>query len=184
MSAQAGSPISAQAGSLMSAQERRRIAVIGLGANVGEPRAQLDAAFAAMAQLPDTCLLRRSSFYRTAPMGKADQPDFINAAAMITTGLSALSLLAHLLGIEHKHGRHRAERNGPRTLDLDLLLYGDDIIDEPGLAVPHPRMHQRRFVLEPLLELDPDCNIPGRGRAADWLDRITDPTQTVERLQE
>jgi 2-amino-4-hydroxy-6-hydroxymethyldihydropteridine diphosphokinase len=167
----------------MSAQERRQIAVIGLGANVGEPRAQLETAFATLAQLPDTHLLRRSSFYRTAPMGKADQPDFINAVAMITTGLSAVVLLAHLIEIEHKQGRRRTEKNGPRTLDLDLLLYGDDMIDEPGLAVPHPRMHQRRFVLEPLLELNPDCNIPGRGRAADWLARITDPAQTVERIK-
>lgn len=175
--------MSAQAGRFMSAQERRQIAAIGLGANVGQPRAQLEAAIAALAQLPDTRLLRRSSLYRTAPMGKADQPDFINAVAMITTSLSALVLIAHLLEIEHKHGRHRAEKNGPRTLDLDLLLYGDDIICGPELTVPHPRMHERRFVLEPLLELDPDCNIPGRGRAADWLAQINDPGQTVERIE-
>ena len=100
----------------MSAQERRQIAVIGLGANVGEPRAQLEAAFAALAQLPGTRLLRRSSLYRTAPMGRADQSDFINAAVMITTSLPAPVLLAHLLEIEHKQGRRRAEKNGPRTL--------------------------------------------------------------------
>ena len=167
----------------MSAQTRRQIAVIGLGANVGEPRAQIEAALAALAQLPDTRIVRRSSFYRTAPIGRSDQPDFINAAALVETALTPRALLAALLAIEQSHGRVRLEVNGPRTLDLDLLLYGDTPIDEPGLAVPHPRMHLRRFVLESLLELDPDCRIPGHGRAADCLARITDPGQTAERIE-
>lgn len=168
----------------MSAQPGPSIAVIGLGANMGGPRAQLEAAVTELARLPGTRLLKRSSYYRTAPMGKTDQPDFVNAAALIETALAPRALLEALLDIEHRHGRVRLEVNGPRTLDLDLLLYGEAVIAEPGLSVPHPRMHERRFALEPLLELDPGCIIPGRGRAADCLARLSDPAQTVERIEE
>lgn len=161
----------------------RHRAIIGLGANLDDPRAQLEAALAELARLPDTQLVRQSSFYRTAPLGRTDQPDFINAAAMITTSLPATDLLSRLLEIEHNHGRLRAGKDGPRRLDLDLLLYGEEIIADADLAVPHPRMHLRRFALEPLLELDPDCTIPGRGRADDCLAKLADARdQAVERL--
>lgn len=145
------------------------IALIGLGANLDDPKEQLARAFQDISRIPDTRLLRRSSLYSSAPVGKHDQPDFTNAAAMVETRLSARALLEALLGIEQRHGRVRREANGPRTLDLDLLLFGDRIITEPGLSVPHPRMHQRRFVLDPLLEIDPGCSIPGRGPARDAL---------------
>lgn len=153
---------------------------IGIGANLGDPRARIAAAFEALAALPDTTLLRSSSLYRTAPVGKTDQPDFCNATALIQTTLAPRALLDALLAIELEQGRERSIPNAPRTLDLDLLLYGNQVIAEPGLAVPHPRMHQRRFVLDPLVEIDPDCIIPGRGPARDWLARSLD--QRVERL--
>lgn len=158
-------------------------AAIGLGANLGDPRAQIEAALAALARLPHCELTARSSLYRTAPVGKTDQPDFLNAVALLATRLPAQALLGQLLEIENLHGRLRAEKNGPRTLDLDLLLHGEARLHETALTLPHPRMHQRRFVLEPLLEIAPDCLIPGVGRAADCLARIADtPDQRVERL--
>lgn len=155
-------------------------ALIGIGANLGQPRDQITSAMASLARLPHTSVLRSSSLYRSAPVGKTDQPDFFNAAALITTFLDPTELLRSLLEIEHDHGRTRALRNGPRTLDLDLLLYDDRIIDAPGLSVPHPRMHERRFVLDPAVEIDPDCVIPGRGPARDLLAQTLD--QQVERL--
>ncbi len=158
-------------------------ALIGIGANLGDPRARIAAAFDALAALPDSALLRSSSVYRTAPVGKTDQPDFYNAAALIQTTLAPRALLDALLAIELSQGRERplpVIANAPRTLDLDLLLYGDQVIAEPGLAVPHPRMHERRFVLEPLIEITPYCVIPGRGPASDWLAKSLD--QRVERL--
>ena len=158
-------------------------AVIGLGANLGEPRRQIAAAFDALAGLPHTRLLRRSSLYRSAPLGKTDQPDFINAAALITTSLEALALLGYLLEIEHKQGRVRSLHtmaNAPRTLDLDLLLYGDSVIAQSGLTVPHPRMHLRRFVLDPVAEIAPDGIIPGHGRIAELLLEVAG--QAVEKM--
>lgn len=168
----------------MSVQQGRaaagHTALIGIGANLGQPRDQIAAAIAALARLPHTRVLRSSSLYRSAPVGKTDQPDFVNAAALITTFLEPIELLTYLLEIEHYHGRTRRLRNGPRTLDLDLLLYDDRIIDAPGLSVPHPRMHERRFVLDPAVEIDPDCVIPGHGSARDLLAQTLD--QQVERL--
>ncbi len=158
-------------------------ALIGIGANLGDPRARIAAAFDALAALPDSALLRSSSVYRTAPVGKTDQPDFYNAAALIQTTLAPRALLDALLAIELTQGRERSLpviANAPRTLDLDLLLYDDQVIAEPGLAVPHPRMHERRFVLDPLVEITPYCVIPGRGPASDWLAKSLD--QRVERL--
>lgn len=158
-------------------------ALIGIGANLGDPLARIAAAFDALAALPDSALLRSSSVYRTAPVGKTDQPDFYNAAALIQTTLAPRALLDALLAIELTQGRERSLpviANAPRTLDLDLLLYGDQVIAEPGLAVPHPRMHERRFVLEPLVEITPYCIIPGRGPARDWFEQALD--QRVERL--
>lgn len=158
-------------------------AFIALGSNLDDPEGKVQQGIAALAELPQTRLLAASSLYRSAPVGHADQPDFINAVAHLATALAPQDLLAALLAIEHDFGRERAFRNAPRTLDLDLLLYDAQCIDEPGLAVPHPRMHQRAFVLAPLLEIAPACIIPGIGPAADWLERCTDqaPVRLVAR---
>ncbi len=145
------------------------IATIGLGANLNDPAAQVEYALAELDRLPATRLVARSSLYASTPVGYVDQPDFINAVAQVETGLAPRALLAALLEIEHRHGRERSFRNAPRTLDLDLLLYGAAHFHEEGLTLPHPRMHERAFVLLPLLEIAPDTEIPGRGRAADWL---------------
>src|SRR5690606_7807762 len=142
-------------------------ACIGLGGNLGDVAAVLRAALAALDALPGTRLLRASGFYRTPAWGVEAQPDFINAVAVLETALAAPVLLEALLRIERAHGRERAAddtRWGPRTLDLDLLLYGDQVIDAPGLVVPHPQMHARAFVLVPLAEVAPDALVPGRGR--------------------
>ena len=145
------------------------LTTIGLGANLNEPAAQVEYALAELDRLPSTRLLAHSSLYASAPVGYVDQPDFINAVAQVETTLAPRALLAALLDIEHRHCRERSFRNAPRTLDLDLLLYGNAHFHEEGLTLPHPRMHERGFVLLPLLEIAPDTLIPGRGRAADWL---------------
>jgi 2-amino-4-hydroxy-6-hydroxymethyldihydropteridine diphosphokinase len=145
------------------------IATIGLGANLNDPAAQVEYALAELDRLPSTRLIARSSLYASAPVGYVDQPDFINAVAQVETGLAPRALLDALLDIEHRHGRERSFRNAPRTLDLDLLLYGAAHFHEEGLTLPHPRMCERGFVLLPLLEIAPDTVIPGHGRAADWL---------------
>lgn len=142
-------------------------ACIGLGGNIGDVAATLRAALAGLAALPGTRLLAASGFYRTPAWGVEDQPDFINAAAVVATTLAPRALLDALFAIERAHGRERAadgSRWGPRTLDLDLLLYGESVVDEPGLLVPHPRLHERAFVLVPLAEVAPDAVVPGRGR--------------------
>lgn len=156
------------------------IAFVALGSNLDDPESKVREAIAALAALPQTRLLAASSLYRSAPVGHADQPDFVNAVAQLATILAPQDLLAALLAIEHDFGRERTFRNAPRTLDLDLLLYGELCINEPGLTVPHPRMQQRAFVLAPLLEIAPACVIPGIGPAADWLARCTD--QALVRL--
>jgi len=157
-------------------------AYLGLGSNLAEPAAQLRSAFADLARLPETQLERASALYRTAPVGRTDQPDFVNAACRLRTRLAARALMQALLAIEHAHGRVRdpADPGGPRTLDLDLLLYGAQVIREPGLVVPHPRLHERAFVLAPLVELDPDLAIPGQGKVSDLLARLAG--QRVERI--
>ncbi|MCW0375498.1 2-amino-4-hydroxy-6-hydroxymethyldihydropteridine pyrophosphokinase [Xanthomonas sacchari] len=149
-------------------------ACIGLGGNLGDAAATLRAALAALDTLPQTRLLRASQLYRSPAWGREDQPDFINAAALVTTTLSAPDLLQALLDLEHRHGRQRlpGERWGPRTLDLDLLLYAEAVIDLPGLQVPHPFLHQRAFVLLPLAEIAADAVIPGHGTVRDVRDRI------------
>ena len=144
-------------------------AYIALGSNLDDPRRQLQAAFDALARLPDTQLVARSSLYRSAPVGYANQPDFVNAAAAIRTALSPRALLDALLAIEREHGRVREFVNAPRTLDLDIALYGEHVIHEPGLSIPHPRLHQRAFVLAPLAEIAPDAVAPGRGRVRELL---------------
>ena len=155
-------------------------AYVALGANIGDPAATVVAAFAALADLPQSRVLRTSSLYRTVPLGLRNQPDFINAAAALDTALGAEALLDALLAIETRFGRHRRGRNGPRTLDLDLLLHNDSQIDQPRLTVPHPRLHLRAFVLCPLAEIAPDLTIPGRGSVAAWLPAVAN--QGVVRL--
>jgi 2-amino-4-hydroxy-6-hydroxymethyldihydropteridine diphosphokinase len=146
-------------------------ACIGLGANLGDAAAAVQAALQAIDALPDTRLLRASRLYRTPAWGKTDQPAFVNAAAVVETTLDARALLDAMLAIERDFGRDRAtdgsDRWGARTLDLDLLLYGGQVIDAPGLHVPHPHLHERAFALVPLVEIAPDVVIPGRGRASD-----------------
>ncbi|MEN1939545.1 2-amino-4-hydroxy-6-hydroxymethyldihydropteridine diphosphokinase [Luteimonas sp. MJ246] len=142
-------------------------AFIGLGGNMGDVAATLRSALAALDALPATRLVQASRFYRTPAWGVEAQPDFINAVAVLETALAPRALLDALLAIERGHGRERAadgSRWGPRTLDLDLLLYGDLVVDEPGLVVPHPQLHARAFVLVPLKEVAPDALVPGRGR--------------------
>lgn len=135
---------------------------IGLGANLGDAQATLDSALAAIAALPDTVLEQVSSRYRSAPL-QAEGPDFLNAVARVRTRLTPLAMLDALLALETAHGRERSHRNAPRTLDLDLLLHGDARIDSPRLTLPHPRLHERAFVLAPLAELDPRLIVPGVG---------------------
>lgn len=154
------------------------VATIGLGANLDDPAAQVEYALTELASLPATRLIARSPLYASAPVGYVDQPDFINAVAQVETGLAPRALLAALLDIEHRHGRERSFRNAPRKLDLDLLLYGGARFHEPGLTLPHPRMHERAFVLRPLTDIAPEAVIPGRGRAADWLARLADQIVT------
>jgi len=150
---------------MSAAPASRVIASIALGANIGEPERQVEAGCAAIAALPETRLLMRSSLYRSAPVGYADQPDFINAVVQVETGLSPRQLLKALLEIERAHGRVRDFPNAPRTLDLDIVLYGDVVLHEPGLTIPHARMLERAFVLVPLAEIAPDAVIPGHGVA-------------------
>lgn len=147
-------------------------ACIALGANIGEPLRQIEAGFAALAALPGTRLLARSSLYRSAPVGYADQPDFINAVAMIETALAPHALLAALLDIERTNGRVREFPNAPRTLDLDIVLYGDVILHEPGLTIPHARMLERAFVMVPLAEVAPDVVVPGQGKVSGLAKRV------------
>ncbi|MGZ8783463.1 MAG: 2-amino-4-hydroxy-6-hydroxymethyldihydropteridine diphosphokinase [Gaiellaceae bacterium] len=134
-------------------------AYIGLGSNLGDREATIRAALAALPGVVAVSELRE-----TEPVGVVDQPPFLNGAAALDTELSPRALLDALLAVERELGRVRDERWGPRTLDLDLLLYGTETIEEPGLTVPHPRLHERRFALEPLLDLDPELVVPGRGR--------------------
>jgi 2-amino-4-hydroxy-6-hydroxymethyldihydropteridine diphosphokinase len=144
-------------------------AAIALGSNLDHPEAQVHHGFDAIAALPRTKLLARSPLYRTAPVGYAGQPDFVNACALVETALAPRALLDGLLAIEKRQGRVRTIPNGPRTLDLDIVLYGDQVIEEPGLTIPHPRAHERVFVLRPLLDIWPDAVIPGRGPASDFV---------------
>jgi 2-amino-4-hydroxy-6-hydroxymethyldihydropteridine diphosphokinase len=142
-------------------------AYIGVGANLRNPVAQVRSGIEALAMLPDTRLVRFSSLYKSAPVGYLDQPEFVNAVAQVETTLTPRALLDALDRLERRHGRTREFANAPRTLDLDLLLYGDTIVDEPGLTVPHPRMHERAFVMVPLAEIAPEARVPGRGIAAE-----------------
>jgi len=163
-----------------AAGEQTVRAYIGLGANLGDPVAQIHAALAALDRLPQTCLVTASSLYRSAPVGYTEQPDFFNSVAAIDTALAPKALLAALLEIERAGGRTREFSNAPRTIDLDLLLYGEQVVSEPGLCVPHPRMAERAFVLLPLAEIAPGCRIPGRDPLPTLLHAVSG--QPVERL--
>lgn len=157
-------------------------AYVGLGANIGESLPRLREAVNAFLVLPDTRLVACSSFYRSAPIGITQQPDFVNAVCALDTALPASALLNRLLQIEHEHGRVRGpDPGGPRTMDLDLLLYGTERSDTDALTLPHPRMHERRFVLLPLNEIAPTLEIPGRGWVAALLQSCGE--QRVERLE-
>jgi 2-amino-4-hydroxy-6-hydroxymethyldihydropteridine diphosphokinase len=155
-------------------------AFVGIGSNLQDPLRQVREAIAELDRLPHTRLVKQSSLYRTAPVGHAAQPDFINAVAQLETGLPAERLLAELQHIEQRHGRERSFANAPRTLDLDILLYGAAQLSLPELLIPHPRMHERAFVLKPLAEIAPDASIPGHGTARALLAQCAQ--QEVERI--
>ena len=141
-------------------------AYVGLGANLGPREVTLLRAVELLRAADGVEVVAVSQLRETKPVGVVDQPPFLNGAVAVDTRLSARALLELLLETERSLGRVRTERWGPRTIDLDLLAYGDEIVDEPGLRVPHPRLHERRFALEPLAELDPGLELPGLGAVA------------------
>lgn len=155
------------------------VVYVGLGANLGDTRKALAGAWAELQQLPGTSDHRCSSWFRSAPVD-ATGPDYLNAVACFSTSMSPHVLLSELQRIELLYGRERGWRNAPRTLDLDLLLHGQASLISPVLTVPHPRLHERAFVLLPLAELDPKLFIPGRGPVSDLLAAVS--TQVIERL--
>jgi 2-amino-4-hydroxy-6-hydroxymethyldihydropteridine diphosphokinase len=156
------------------------VAFVGLGANLGEPQRQVKQACVELDAIAQTRLLKASSLYRSAPLGYAAQPDYVNAVAQLETALPAQRLLAELQAIEARHGRERSFPNAPRRLDLDILLFGQATVTSPALTIPHPRMHERAFVLLPLLEIAPDVSIPGRAAARELLKRCQD--QPIQRI--
>ncbi len=147
---------------------------IGLGSNLGNPADRIDAALEAIERCTDVTVEAVSSYYLSAPWGEPDQPDFVNAVARVQTTLAPEALLARLLAIEAAQGRVRGRRWGPRLIDLDLLLYADQRLQSDTLILPHPHIHQRVFVLIPLLELDPDILVPDHGRADELLAALGD----------
>ena len=152
----------------MSDKQREALpAYIGLGSNLDDPAAQIKCAFDLLATIPDTEVDAQSSLYQSVPFGPVVQPDFVNAVAKVQTFLDAATLLQHLQGIERSQGRIRGERWGPRILDLDLLVFSNQQIDEPTLTVPHPGIAERNFVLLPLQEIAPELVIPGLGSVCD-----------------
>lgn len=155
-------------------------AYIAFGANLGDPAAAFADALQRLDALPGTRVVASSSLYRSAPVGVAGQPDYLNAVIALDTTLAPRPLLEALLAIEHDAGRRRDFPMAPRTMDLDLLLHGDAVIDEPGLQVPHPRMHERAFALLPLAEIAPAASIPGRGEVAALLPALAG--QAIERV--
>lgn len=163
----------------MADPHRRAVRVaLGLGSNVGDGPAHFAAAIAGLRRLGSDLAL--SPYYRTAPQGGPDQDDYLNAVVVLDTELTPRELLAAVSGLEQAAGRERAERWGPRTLDIDILLFGDEVVDEPDLVIPHPSMTERRFVLEPLLAVWPDAALPGGAGLASFLDRVAG--QRVERV--
>ena len=156
------------------------IAYVGIGSNLDEPEKQVERAVLELDRLAHSRVVKRSSLYRSAPVGFTDQPDFVNAVAQLETGLSAERLLAELQEVEAAHGRARSFANAPRTLDLDLLLFEKLQLRTDRLTVPHPRMHERAFVLKPLVEISPEVSIPGIGPARDLLKNVGN--QVLERI--
>lgn len=163
-------------------EPKRAIAYVALGSNLAQPAMQVTTALDELARLPASTLTARSSLYRTPPLGPPGQPDYINAVACLSTGLAPQRLLDELQALEQAHGRVReGERWGPRTLDLDLLLYGGERIDTPRLQVPHPQMSERAFVLIPLAEIAPgELQIPGCGTLAALLRNLSE--EGIERI--
>ena len=147
-------------------------AFVALGSNLGDPPRQVRLALGEIAAIPQLRLVRGSSLYRSPPEGKLDQPDFVNAVARIETRIAPLELLDQLLMIERAHGRARDYPNAPRTLDLDILLFGGLVLNEPRLTIPHPRMLGRAFVLVPLAEIAPEAVVPGHGRIGDLARKV------------
>lgn len=151
----------------------RSTVFVALGSNLDQPLIHVQRALGDIDELPETALVKISTLYETTPVGISDQPVFVNAVAQIATTLSPHDLLARLLAIEVQHGRNRnsvnEEKNGPRPLDLDILIFNELQIHERGLTLPHPRMHERAFVLVPLVEIAPAVVIPGKGVAKDFL---------------
>lgn len=155
-------------------------AFVALGSNLEDPQQQVLRALAELDSLPETRVIAKSALYRTAPVGYDNQPDFINAAAEVSTTLEPVALLRALLALETAHGRERPFSNAPRVLDLDLLLYDDMELHDPELILPHPRLHERGFVLFPLADIAADVTVPGQGKVRDLLRSL--PDQGVERL--
>jgi 2-amino-4-hydroxy-6-hydroxymethyldihydropteridine diphosphokinase len=143
-------------------------AVLGLGGNIGDPKKAMASALDALAASPGIAVEAVSALYSTPPWGKTDQPPFLNAAVRIETRLSPHALLTAILAIERRHGRERTERWGPRSIDIDILLFGADEVDEPGLHIPHSRLPERAFALAPLLDVMPEAIVAGR-KASEWL---------------
>ena len=156
------------------------LAYVGIGSNLDGPIARVSRAFEELAQLPRTRLVSRSSLYRSAPQGFTGQPEFVNAVAALESSLSPEEMLKELQKIEARQSRRRSFPNAPRTLDLDLLLYGTETVSSKTLTLPHPRMHERAFVLTPLLEIAPALEIPGIGPAGACAKACA--AQTVERI--
>lgn len=155
-------------------------AFIALGSNLQQPQLQVQRAFTELAGLPETTLVKHSSLYKSAPVGYDNQPDFINAAAEVDTSLTPVKLLRALLKLENSHGRERPFPNAPRVLDCDLLLYDDISMDTAELTLPHPRMHERGFVLLPLAEIAPDLLIVNHGNVTDLAKACIN--QSVEKI--
>ncbi|WP_461482695.1 2-amino-4-hydroxy-6-hydroxymethyldihydropteridine diphosphokinase [Porticoccus sp.] len=156
------------------------VVYVGLGSNLGDPLTQLQRALEELGNLPLTRLIKCSSWYRSAPMGPQDQPDYYNGVAQLSTALEPLPLLRALQQIEQQHQRLRERHWGPRTLDLDILLYGDQSIDLPDLRVPHPGLYLRNFVLQPLAEISPALQFPDGSRLAMRLENC--PSEGIVRL--
>ncbi len=167
----------------MNRQPRQStVCYIGLGSNLADPAEQVERAFEFLESVPEISLLSKSSLYRSGAMGPVDQPDYVNAVAKVSTTLDARALLLALQRIECLRGRKRGVRWGPRVLDLDLLVYGDEQIDELRLKVPHPGIAERNFVLLPLLEVAPNLTLPGLGRIADISINMLEPP--ISRIEE
>jgi 2-amino-4-hydroxy-6-hydroxymethyldihydropteridine diphosphokinase len=155
-------------------------AYVALGSNLQDPEQQVLRAFEELNGLPQTRVVAKSALYRTAPVGYDNQPDFVNAAAEVSTELEPLALLRALLALETAHGRERPFPNAPRVLDLDLLFYDDLAMHDPELTLPHPRLHERGFVLFPLADIAPDLAVPGKGTVRALLEAL--PDQGVQRM--